>query len=773
MNEPLKIGRSTPRLDAEDKAAGTEKYAADYYPEEFLVIGVKRSPYPHARVLHIDTSKAKKIPGVVAVLTHQDIVGSNQLGIIVKDQPVLARDVVRFTGDAVALVVTENREVLEEALAQIEVEYEMLTPIFCPQDALLENSVIVHADWKNGNILLDGKIEAGNAKEALLECAHKVRIELQIGCQEHACLETEGGVAWIEEDGTVVVTASTQSPFRDRLELSYALGIPPERIRVRAPFLGGGFGRKDGVTVQGYLVLAALNSNGKPVKIQLSREESTATGTKRHAAEICFELGCDTKGELSALCCSVLMDTGAYASLGGEVLGLAMEHAGGPYRIPNVIIEGQVVYTNNVPAGAFRGFGVPQVTAGIEQAMDELAKAIGLDPLAFRLINAVKQGEKNSSGVVMTQSVGLAACLKTVAACAEWKDRQNWINSAPPFNRRGVGLVAMHHAQGFGPVIPDNANAKIELDQKGCFIIYVGVADMGQGNATTYLQIAGDILVQGFERLKMVLPDTKQALPSGSSSASRTTFTFGNAVIGAARLLSERILERAGLMLTFQTQGQVKKEDLTLLPGRVHHLPSGRDIPLENVAAMMDSAERVAVYSYTCPTNVQATPSGQNLRLHGYPHRVYAFGVQVVRLQADTRTGEVTVHDILTCMDAGRVINPILLEQQIEGAAAQGLGYALYENFIIRDGVVLTKDFSTYLLPTSKDIPAMRTIALSIEEKDGPFGMKGVGEIGLVGVLPAVGNALYEITGRRIKKSPINAEQVLKAMQQAGLECAR
>ncbi|ACV61827.1 aldehyde oxidase and xanthine dehydrogenase molybdopterin binding [Desulfofarcimen acetoxidans DSM 771] len=542
MNEPLKVGRSIPRLDAEDKAAGREKYAADYYPEDFLVIGIKRSPYPHARVLQIDSSKAKRIPGVVAVLTHRDIAGSNQLGIIVKDQPVLARNVVRFIGDAVVLAVAENKEVLEEALAQIEVEYEPLTPLFCPQAALLENSVKVHADWQNGNILLAGKLETGNAKEALGDCAHKVRVELQLGCQEHACLETECGVAWIEDDGNMVITASTQSPFRDRLELSHALGIPPDRIRVIAPFLGGGFGRKDGVSVQAYLALAALNSNGRPVKIQLSREESIATGTKRHAAEICVELGCDTQGKLSALCCDVLMDTGAYASLGGEVLTLGMEHAGGPYRIPNVIIEGKAVYTNNVPAGAFRGFGVPQTTAGIEQAMDELAKVAGFDPLIFRLVNAVKQGERNSAGVIMTQSVGLTACLETVAACPEWKDRQNWINSAPPFTRRGVGLSAMHHAQGFGPVIPDNANAKIELDPEGCFIIYVGVADMGQGNATTYLQIAGDILGQGFDRLKMVLPDTQKALPSGSSSASRTTFTFGNAVIGAARLLSGRII---------------------------------------------------------------------------------------------------------------------------------------------------------------------------------------------------------------------------------------
>jgi CO/xanthine dehydrogenase Mo-binding subunit len=773
MSEPLKVGRSTPRVDAAGKAAGMEKYAADYYPENYLVVGLKRSPYPHARIVAIETASAEQIPGVAAVLTHRDISGSNRLGAVVKDQPILADEKVRFIGDVVALVVAENKLILEQALESIEVEYEILPGMLCPREALSDKSIKVHEDWENGNILLEGKIENGNARETLLECAHKVKIQLQLGRQEHACLETENGVAWVEEDGLLVVVASTQSPFRDRSELSHALGISADRIRVIAPFLGGGFGRKDGITVQGYLALAAVHTKGKPVKIQLSREESITAGTKRHATEISIELGCDSQGRLQAVCCRILMDTGAYASLGGEVLGLAMEHAGGPYRIPHFLIEGKAVYTNNVPAGAFRGFGVPQVTAGIEQAIDELAKLAGCDPLALRLKNAVKYGDQNGAGVMMTQSVGLTACLETIATCPEWAERRSWIGEAPPFTRRGVGLVAMHHAQGYGPVIPDNANAKIELDQEGCFVIYAGVADMGQGNATTYLQIAGDILGQGFDRLKLVLPDTQKTLPSGSSAASRTTFTFGNAVIGAGGLLAERILERAGLMLTFQTLGTVRKEELVLLPGRVHHPPTGADIPLEKVAAMMDAAERTAVYSYTCPTNVQAVASGQNLKLHGYPHRVYSFGAQVVRLQTDTRTGEVTVHDLVTCVDAGRVINPNLLEQQIEGATAQGLGYALYENLIMGEGKVLTKDFSVYLLPTAMDIPTMRTITLALTENDGPFGMKGVGEIGLVGILAAVSNALCEITGRRITKSPMRAEQVLDALRRAGLECAR
>ena len=773
MSEPLKVGRSTPRIDAPAKAAGKEKFAADLYPKDFLLLGVLRSPHPHARILRIDTSKAKALPGVAAVLTHQDVAGTNQLGIFVKDQPVLAKDKVCFIGDAVALVAAENRAVLEDAIPRIQVDYEPLPAIFQPEDALKPDCVKIHEDWKNGNILMEGKIELGDAKAALLSCPHKVELALSLGCQEHACLETETGVAWLDKDGTLVITASTQSPFRDRTELAHALGVPPGRIQVIAPFLGGAFGRKDGVTVQGYLALAALHSNGRPVRIQLSREESVTAGTKRHATRIRLELGCDANGSLLALCCDILMDTGAYASLGGEVLTLALEHAGGPYRIPNATVAGKAVYTNNVPAGAFRGFGVPQVMACVEQAMDELAGRMRIDPLEFRLLNAVRQGERNATGVVMTQSVGLTTCLETLASCKEWKGRREWIDRAPPFTRRGVGLAAVHHAQGYGPVVPDTANAKIELALDGRFKIYAGVSDMGQGNATTYLQMAGDVLCQGFEQFELILPDTSTSLPSCSSSSSRTTFTFGNAVIGAAKLLAERVLERACLMLTYQTAERTRREELALLPGRVHHLPTGREIPLRNIAAMMDQSERVSVHSHTCPASLQASPPGQNLGLHGYPHRVYSFGAQVVRLHVDTRTGEITVDDVLTCIDAGRVINPTLLEQQIEGAVAQGLGYALYEKFILSNGKVLTNNFTTYLIPTSMDVPEMRTIALCLEEKDGPFGMKGVGEIGLVGILPAVGNAIHCITGGRIGKSPMDAELMLEALRLAGLECAR
>ncbi len=764
--EPLSVGRSTPRIDAFTKVTGKERYAADYYPPNLLWCGVKRPAYAHAGIRSIQISQAKDIPGVIAILTHEDITGSNLLGVFEKDQPVLAKDTVRHYGDSIALVLAETQDVLRQALALISVEYEPLADIFDPEAAMREGAPVIHPGRKNGNILIRDTIIKGQGAAALQECVFKTSFELSLTWQEHAFLETEAGVAWLEDDGTLVIVASTQTPFRDRIELSHALGIPPGAIRVIAPYLGGGFGGKDGITVQAYLALAARHAGGRPVKIWYPREESFLAGTKRHPAVLKYSLGCDRNGLLHALDCRIIMDTGAYASLGAEVLALAMEHAGGPYRIPHASIEGMAVYTNNPVAGAFRGFGAPQVHAAIEQIIDELAKITGLNPLEFRLKNAVHRGDTTPTGVTLTQSTGISACLEMARDSAMWQERGSWENSAPPFKKRGVGIAALYHGIGYGPVIPDNANAKLELTTAGRIKLYAGVTDMGQGNTATYLQIAGDILCQERDNIELVLPDTAQTLPSGSSSASRTTFTYGNALIGAARTLRKRILARAVLLLTYQFLEHIKEEDLVLVPEHVRHLPTGRDIHLSLLANTMDQAERTVTNSYTCPVNRQILPTGVNLRLHGYPHRVHSFGVNLVKIEVDMLTGAVTVCDYLACTDAGTVINPQLFEQQVQGGIAQGLGYALYEDFVVSEGKVLTGDFSTYILPTALDMPDVQSTAVTLQEDDGPYGMKGVGEITINGAFPAVANALACVCGKRIVAGTLTAERVLAAINE-------
>jgi len=769
-HEVREIGVIAPRIDALTKVTGAENFAADLYPEGFLWVGVKRSDFPHANILAIDGLAASKLTGVTAVLTHRDIKGSNRLGIFEKDQPILADKTVRHYGDAVALVVAESKAALTEALAAIRVEYEPLPPVFDPEAALETGAPILHPTRPAGNVLIKSEIVCGNGAANLEKCAFQATVKIRTGWQEHAFLETQTGVAWMEEDETLSMTVSTQTPFRDRLELAEALGISPAKIHVVAPCLGGGFGGKDGVTVQGFLALAAMHSGGRPVKIYYSREESILAGTKRHPLRAEYTVGCDQDGVLQTLSCRLLFDTGAYASLGSEVFALAMEHAGGPYRIPNVSILGSAVYTNNPVSSAFRGFGVPQAAAAMEQVIDELAKAGGFDPLELRRKNAVRRGDTSPTGVLLTQTTGILECLDQLERHPLWRQRTKWGESAPAFKRRGVGIATIYHSVGFGPAIADYANAKLEILTDGKFRVYAGVSDMGQGNASTYAQIAGHILCQPHEIMDLVLPDTARTLPSASSSASRTTFTYGNAMIGAAELLRDRIRARAALMISFQLLHSVPIEEIALLPGVARHLPSGRSVPLSLVATMMDTSERTATHSYTCPVNNQPIASGENLRMHGFPHRVVTYGAQLVTVEVDTLTGETAVCDMLNCVDAGRVLNPQAYEQQVQGGAAQGLGYALFEEFAVADGRILTGDFSTYILPTALDVPDMVTEPVTPDEKDGPFGMKGVGEIGIDGVFPAIANAIAVATGVRITAETMSAEKVLAALRQTGQE---
>lgn len=764
------IGRMAPRLDAYTKVTGAEKFAADLYPDGLLWAGVKRSEHAHALILDIDTQVAAAIPGVIAVLTHKDIQGKNRLGIFEKDQPILADDRVRHYGDAVALIVAETKAALSAGLSAVQVKYEPLPAVFDPESALLPESPILHAERPEGNVLLAAELVQGKGTAGLADCTYTARLTMSLGPQEHAFLETQNGVARMDEAGELWLTVSTQTPFRDRLELAESLGLYPAKIHVSAPCLGGGFGGKDGVTVQGFLALAAMRTGGRPVKLWYEREESILAGVKRHPLKAEYTVGCDRDGTLQTLSCNLLFDTGAYASMGGEVFALAMEHAGGPYRIPDVCIAGKVVYTNNPVSGAFRGFGVPQVAACMEQVMDELAKAGGFDPLELRRKNAVRRGDCTPTGVILSGTTGLGECLERIAAHPLWTGRKAWIAGAQAFKRRGVGLAAAYHGVGFGPAIADYANAKLEILVDGRIRVYAGVSDMGQGNASTYVQIASHILGQPYDSMELILPDSGRTLPSASASASRTTFTYGKAMINAANGLREKLLSRAALLISFQLLQSLKQEELILLPGRILHPPSGRSVPLAMVAGFMDGTERVVTASYTCPVNSQAISSGKNLRIHGFPHRVFSYGVQLVRLEADTCTGEVKVCDGLACIDAGTVLNPQIYEQQVQGGIAQGLGYALFEEFGVNEGKITTGDFSTYILPTASDLPELAVIAVTSHEDDGPFGMKGVGEISIDAVFPATANALAAAAGYRITSGPLTAEKVLAALRETGQE---
>ncbi len=758
MTDPLSLGARTPRLEAMSKVRGEERYASDIQEEDMLWAVARRAGVPSARLKRLDTSRALQVPGVMAVVTAADVAGTNLLGLIEPDQPVLVSDRVRFGGDPLCLVVAETPETARRAARLVEVELELLPALFDFEKALEPGSPCLYPDREKGNLITDGHVRRGDVDEVLAACEHVVSGTFRFPAQEHAYLETEGGVARYA-DGLLSMEVSTQNPWRDRDELSRALGLPREAIRVIAPCLGGGFGGKDGVVIQGLLGLAALHAGGRPVKMVFSREESFLCSPKRHASRTEVTVGCDGKGGLKALRCRALLDGGAYESMSVPVLMNGLDHAGGCYRFEAVDLAGQAVYTNNPFGGAFRAFGAPQVEGALEQLLDRLAEKTGLDRVAFRRKNALMRGDMNASGVILTSTVGIAPCLDILEEHPFWRERESWRRSVPAGKLRATGVASIVHGQGFGPGIPDFANARIEIVEGGRFRIFSGISDMGQGNSSTYVQLAGDLLCQPADRFEMVQPDTELALRSGPAAASRTTYMYGRALLDAVKDLKNRMARKAGMVLG------AAEGDLALLPGRFRDVRSGKELPLEVLQGFMEPPERCCVAGFLAPTADAGPDTDYGPRHMGFPHRTFSWAAHLVRVEVDLFTGEVTVADYLAVTEAGRVLNPLFYRQQVEGGVVQGLGYALMEDFAVEEGIPVTGDFAGYIVPTALDVPRLHSLSVELDEPTGPGGLKGLGELPLIGPLPAVGGALAQICGTTLFRSPYTAERVLEALE--------
>jgi CO/xanthine dehydrogenase Mo-binding subunit len=753
----VEIGKPEIRGDAVAKASGKERFSADYFPDDLIWAGAVRAGVPSGRLLNVDATAALALPGVLKVLTAADVPGPNRHGIIHKDMPVLVNDRILYSGDAVALVLAETREALKQAIALVKVDIEKIPGVFDPDSAVAAGAPQLHDAFPN-NLLMAAEIRKGDPLAALDRCDMVVEGEFSTPVQAHAFLETENGVARQEEDGSISMTVSTQSPFRDRFEVGHALGIPFNRIRIAAPCLGGGFGGKDGVTVQCLLALAALHANGRTVKMQWDREENLAAGYKRHACKLKYRLGALSDGTLHALNCSLIYDTGAYSHLGGEVMELGMEHAGGPYRIPHVLIEGNSVFTNNPVAGAMRAFGVCQATFAFESMMDLLAQKLGVDPLELRLRNALIDGDTNCVGMRLITSTGVQGCLKIVRDHPLWLEREEWKQQAPPNTSRGVGLASVFNAAGYGGKVRDSAIAKVELTLEGKILVHNAVTDMGQGNSSAFLQIAGHITCQDAAQLELRQPDTGTAYPSGSSSAGRTTYTYGNALVKACEELKARLINRAGLLLFIDSD-----RDLQLAPGKVVHPPSNREVPFQQLASFMPQEDRVCISHFVAPI-CENIPQTSNGFFVGFPHLIFAYGAHLARLEVDLLTGLIRVCDYLAATDGGAVINPSMFDQQVQGGVAQGVGYALMEDLVTDEGIVRSADFTTYLIPGAMDLPDTVSLAYQGHEDTGPFGMKGVGEVAMNGPLPAIANALADACGIRLCHAPLTPERVLSEL---------
>ena len=745
------IGNSIPKIGVACRLRGEPVFSADLDFEDALTLKVLRSTRPHALIIGVDYRKALEIEGVVRVFTARDIPGTNLTGIINKDQPLLADGKVRSVGEPVALVAAENERAAQRALDVIEVDYKDLPAVFAPQQALEPDAPKVH---EKGNLLATRRIVKGDVEQAFERSAVVIEKTYRTARIEHNYLEPDAGAGYVDEDGTLVIYASTQNPHYDLKEVCGLLGLEERKVRIIQAATGGGFGSKLDLNMQGFIGLALLHLK-RPVKMVYSREESYVATAKRHPLEITLKTGADRNGRLLALQADIIGDTGAYGSYGIAVASRAAVHATGPYEIENVAIESRCVYTNNPFCGAMRGFGTPQVAVAHESQMDLLAQALGMDPFELRMLNILKSGSETATGQKLTASVGIAECLAAVKPHYEWA-KTVWCKEAgEPYRKRGIGLAGMWYGIG-NTGVQNPSTARIKIDLGGNVSLYTGCADIGQGSTTVLAQIAAETLGIEPEDIRLYVADTRCTTNAGATSASRQTYISGNAVKQAAQKLADVLLTEAVNKLKVPRSALVLRDGCAAdsrnpahrieLSALARHA-NGKGIPLK-------------WQGYFDPETEPLDPAtGQ-----GIPYATYAFAVQLVLLTVDTLTGEVRIEKVFAAHDVGRAIHPENVKGQICGGVAMGIGFALMEEF--EPGHTLS--MKDYHIPTCADVPEIVPIIVESFEPSGPFGAKGVGEPALIPTAPAILNALDNALGRRIYELPASLERVLETCIEAG-----
>lgn len=742
--KPLRIiSRPVPRPDAAEKVTGKGAFADDLYVEGMLYAKAFRSAYPHARLKRVDISRAKALPGVAAVLTAADIPGRRDCGVHEIDWPVLCYDKVRYVGDAIALVVSESEETAGLALGLIDVDYDHLPVITGPREAYRPDAALIHGHNPTGNVLGHFHLENGDITSGFAEADVIVEREYRTQTVEHGYVEPEAGLAVPEANGRITVYSGGQIPFGDRDQIAATLGVPPEKIRVVNCLIGGGFGGKEDVSVQIHAALAAWATN-RPVKMVWGRKESLMTHPKRHATIIKLKTGVKRDGTLVAHEAQIYGDAGAYASLSNHVMLRATTHAAGPYHVPNVLVDTFAMYTNNVPAGAFRGFGVTQSGFAMECQMDVLAGVLGISPLDIRRKNVLQYGKSTIAGQVLTESCGLDRCLELVA---EEIDKQPLI-AVEGDKRRAWGLACAYKNTGFGSGAYDAAGAEVEVFVDGNAVVRAGAAEIGQGLPTVLAQIVTEELGVPYEKVAVLLSDTDLTPDGQATTASRQTYVTGNATRRASQEVRTLLSQTAAELL------DAPPEQLVFANGSV--TSNGNHIPLSQVAqaARREGRTPKITYQYVAPPTKQ------------YQHFAFGFGAQAALVEVDVKTGETKVLQVIAACDVGRVINPLGLVGQVEGSISMGLGMALQERFEMEEGRVLTDSLYKCKLPTIDQTPEVTTFFVEEETKDGPYGAKGVGELASIPTAPAIINAIYSATGIRCYSLPADKKRLKQALEQ-------
>lgn len=747
------ISRALPRPDAIAKVNGTGIYVDDLFIEGMLHAQVLRSAYPHARLKRVDVSKAKALPGVVAVLTADDIPGRRDFGVHEIDWPVLCYDKVRYVGDAIALVAAETEKIAEDALALIEAEYEPLPVVTNPKQAAQPDAPLVHEHPENfsphahGNFLAYFNLENGNLADGFAQADVIVEHEYSTQTVEHGFIEPEAGLAVPDATGRITVYCGGQIPFNDRACIAATLDVPEDRIRVVNCLIGGAFGGKEDPSVQIHVALLAQKTK-RAVKLVFSRKESLLVHPKRHATQIKMKTGALKDGTLVAHEVEIYGDGGAYASLSNHVMLRCTTHAAGPYAVPNVRVNTNAMYTNNVPSGAFRGFGVTQSAFAMESQMDELAHALNISPAEIRRKNILKYGKQTLAGQVIIESCGLDEALEKVIAEME---KQPFV-AIEGDKRRAWGIACAYKNTGFGSGAYDAAGAEVELYADGRATIRAGAAEIGQGLVGVLAQIVTEELGVPYEKVVVLVADTDLTLDGFATTASRQTYVTGNAARHACVQVRGLLSQVAAEML------DIVPEKLSFANGLVSSI--GKSIPLTDVVKQARREGRIpkVSYQYVAPMTEK------------YQHFAFGFGAQAALVEVDVKTGETRVLKVIAACDVGRVMNPLALLGQIEGSISMGLGMALQENFVMKDGYVQTDSLYKCKLPTIDQTPEVVTFFVEDETKDGPYGAKGVGELASIPTAPAIINAIYNATGIRCYNLPADKEWLKKNLATNGRE---
>jgi len=762
IHEHKTVGHSHHRHDAVPKVTGTAVYTDDLKFDGMLYAKTRRAMIPHGFLKKLDISKAKALKGVVAVLTAQDIPGEKNHGLVIYDWPIMVGigERARYVGDALAIVAAETQEIAEHAVSLIEAEFDLQPVITNPVQALQEGQPQLH---EKGNLLKHIKVRKGDMDKGFAESDIILEHTFHTATTDHAFIEPECSIAVPTPEGRkaphdpggVEIYVGSQIPYQDREQVARALGWDESRVRVIGQLMGGGFGGKEDIMGQIHSALLA-NVTGKPVKLLFDRHESLVVHPKRHATQIRVKIGAKKNGRLVAVESELYGDTGAYASLGEKVLTRATTHSAGPYDIPHVKADCYAMYTNNPPAGAFRGFGVTQSAFAVESMMDMLAEKLNMDRIELRRMNALHVGSITNTGQELRESVGLLECIDKVASSM---CQVSGLAGEDLFKPRMVsenlvcvwGFAAAYKNTGLGGGAPDISGADVELYEDGKFEVRSSAAELGQGLVTVMrLAVAEEMSVPP-KQVKVLVMDTDLTPNGGPTTASRQTFVTGNASRLAAKTLREAITA------AMSEKYEVRPEQIRFENGIVH--VNGHSLTFAEIYKEMKALgqqPRVR-YTYEAP---KTKPLGEG----GDMHFAFSYAAQAAEIELNKLTGEVRVLRVISANDVGMAVNPLGLQGQVEGGVMMGLGNALTEEFIVENGYVVTDHLARYRVPGIMLTPEITSIIVEHPVSTGPYGAKGVGEVCSIPTTPAITNAIYNAVGVRVDSLPVDQEKIAREL---------